>query len=144
MRRGNAARTARLFNVTMRPPDADSSYPGGRGRNRSADRHAACHGLDVLGGEGLAADAPVAAGDLLDDAPGHGAHVLALDADHGVGQLAHDVLLLLGGEDALDELDVDERHGRSPSVVEGPESEAISTLRSAGGRPHRCYPPGTP
>src|SRR5665648_1221887 len=47
---------------------------------------------------------------FLDDTPGDRAHVLALDRDHGVGELPDDLLLLLRGEDALDELDVDERH----------------------------------
>src|SRR5207344_3610049 len=67
-------------------------------------------GADVLGGERVARDAPVAALDLLDDAPGDGAHVLALDLDHGVREALDHLALLRGSEDAFDELDVDERH----------------------------------
>src|ERR1700750_171078 len=66
--------------------------------------------VDGLGGHRLTADAPVPALDLLDDDPGHGAHVLTLDLDHGVGELLDDLLLLMVVEDAFDELDVDERH----------------------------------
>src|SRR5215218_6785080 len=62
----------------------------------------------ILRREGLAADPPVAAVDLLDRDPRDGAHGLALDLDHGVGQLLDHLLLLVGVEDALDQLDVDE------------------------------------
>jgi hypothetical protein len=47
-------------------------------------------------GQRLAADAPVAAADLLDDHPGDLAQVLAFDRDHGLGQLLDHLLLLLG------------------------------------------------
>src|SRR5215217_2343197 len=66
--------------------------------------------VDRLGGQSLPADRPVAALDLVDDAPRHAAHVLALDADHRVREPFGDLRLLLGREDALDELDVDEGH----------------------------------
>src|SRR5450755_3159371 len=66
--------------------------------------------LEVVGGKGLTADAPLAAGDLLDDAPGELAHALALDRDHRVRDPFDDLPLLLGGEDTLDDLDLDERH----------------------------------
>jgi hypothetical protein len=46
--------------------------------------------------------------------PGDRAHVLALDGDHGLGQLPDDLLLLLGREHTLDELHVDERHVAPP------------------------------
>lgn len=64
----------------------------------------------VLRAERVASDAPVAAADLLDNAPGDWAHILALDAHHGVGELPDDLLLLLSVEDAFDDLYVDERH----------------------------------
>ena len=66
--------------------------------------------LGVVGGEGLAADGPVAALDLFDNHPGDLAHALAFDGDHRVGEFLDDPALLLGGEHVLDELDVDERH----------------------------------
>src|SRR5918994_7952271 len=85
----------------------------GRDRSRGLGGHAGREGLDVLGAQRLAADAPVAACDLLDDDPGHRAHVLALDRHHRVGEALDDLVLLVGREDVLDELDVDERHGSS-------------------------------
>src|SRR4051812_6037053 len=63
-----------------------------------------------VGRERLTADAPVAALDLLDDDPGHPAHVLALDLDHGVGQLLDHRILLRVVEDTLDHLHVHQRH----------------------------------
>ena len=45
------------------------------------------HGVYIGGGQGIAADPPVAAFDLLDDAPGDATHGLALDRDHRVGYL---------------------------------------------------------
>src|SRR3954454_13650672 len=66
-------------------------------------------GLDVLGGDRLAAHAPVAALDLVDDDPRHAAHFLTFDLDHRVGELLDHLLLLALIEDTLDEPDVDER-----------------------------------
>src|SRR3954462_6673253 len=63
-----------------------------------------------LGRERLAAQAPVAALDLVDDDPGHAAHVLALDLNHGVGQALDHRTLLLVVENALDHLHIDHRH----------------------------------
>jgi hypothetical protein len=46
---------------------------------------------------------------LYDD-PGHRAHVLAFDRDHRVSEALDDLAFLVGREDVLDELDVDEWH----------------------------------
>src|SRR3974390_270545 len=66
--------------------------------------------------ECLGADYPVAAFHLLDHAPGDPAHALAFDRDHGVGQLADDLLLLLLAEHILDDAHLNERHCISPLV----------------------------
>src|SRR5689334_11857791 len=87
-----------------------TSSVGARGRRadgrRGSGRLARRESVHRLGRQALAADGPVAALDLLDDAPRDAAHRLALDADHGVGEALGDLGLLLGREDALDELDV--------------------------------------
>src|ERR1700680_2756258 len=67
----------------------------------------------VLGRQRLAADAPVAALDLFDDAPRDAAHVLALDRDHGLRELLDDLALLMLREHTLDYLDVQQWHGFS-------------------------------
>src|SRR5690606_10766304 len=72
----------------------------------STNRSAAGESFHVFGGQRLSCDPPVAAANLLDDTPGDGAHVLALDLHHGVGEVLDDLLLLLGAENALNELDV--------------------------------------
>ena len=51
--------------------------------------------------------------DLLHDNPGDATHGLTLDRHHRVGELWM-ISRLIGREDTLDELDVDERH-RGPS-----------------------------
>ena len=71
---------------------------------------AALECFDVVGGERVAAGAPLVAGDLLDHAPDASAHVLALDLDQCVGEPLDDLLLPRGGEDALDDFDLDQRH----------------------------------
>ncbi len=53
----------------------------------------------------MATDPPVAAVDFLDRHPGDLAHLLALDADHGFGQLADHFALLVLREDSLAWLD---------------------------------------
>src|SRR5271169_1234763 len=70
----------------------------------------ACQSVDVGGGQGVATDPPVAAFHLLDDAPRDVAHVLALDRDHRVGQLADDLALLFLTEYVLDDANLNERH----------------------------------
>src|SRR6185295_19919466 len=70
--------------------------------------------LDVVGGEGLAVEAPRAAGDLLDQAPRDRSHPFALDRDHRVGEALDDFLLLRRRVDARHELDLDERHAVLP------------------------------
>src|ERR1700730_2624755 len=74
-----------------------------------ASPHRLAHGegLDVRSGERVAAAAPVTALDFLDHDPGDRSHVLAFDLHHGVGEPANDVVLLLGGEDSFDDLDVE-------------------------------------
>src|SRR3954454_13499295 len=85
--------------------------PSGGGLDRACRERA-----DVLGGQRVTGDAPIAALDLLDHAPGDLAHVLALDRHHRVGQTLDDLLLLIAREHAFDELDVDERHRMSLSL----------------------------
>ena len=77
------------------------------------------HADDVAGVQGLAGDAPVAAGDFLDGDPRDGPHRFALDADHGVGQLLDDCFFLGCVEDAFDEFHLDEGHGSSWLVSVG-------------------------
>src|SRR4029077_1756340 len=69
-------------------------------------------GLDVTRGQGLPTDAPTPALDLFDDHPGDLAHLLALDGNHRVGELANHLLLLGVREDAFDELDLNKWHGQ--------------------------------
>src|SRR4029079_14396575 len=66
--------------------------------------------LHIGCGEALAADAPIAAGDLEHTHPGHAAHCFAFYLDHRIGHLADHLLLLTLVEDAFDELDVNEWH----------------------------------
>src|SRR5690242_6608062 len=73
-------------------------------------------GVDVGGGQRVAADPPVAAFHLLDDAPRDIAHVLALDRDHRVGQLADHLALLFLAEDVLDDANLNERHWIVPFI----------------------------
>src|SRR5215207_3637568 len=94
---------------STRPGRARKSGPGPT-RVSSVGADTGRERLDVLRGERVARDAPVAAADLIDDAPRHRTHVLALDLHHRVGETADDLLLLLGGEDVLDDLDLNERH----------------------------------
>src|SRR3954447_15298015 len=69
-------------------------------------RRAGRERVDGLRGQTLAADAPVAALDLVDDDPGHAAHVLTFDLDHGVGDLLDHRALLIVVEDAFNDLHV--------------------------------------
>src|SRR3954467_5199411 len=77
-------------------------------------RLSACEGMHVGGGEGVAADTPVAAFHVLDHAPGDVAHVLALDRDHRVSQLADHLALLFLAEHVLDDPNLNERHWLYP------------------------------
>src|SRR4051794_35097608 len=90
-------RLARLRDLTVR-----AAFPRG------------LQGLDVLGCEALTPDAPCAAGEFLHPHPGDAPHGLALDRHHGVGDLLDHLSLLIRREDALNELDIDEWHVRSP------------------------------
>src|SRR5689334_13926340 len=69
-------------------------------------------GLHVRGGQRIATDRPFSAFDFLHPHPGDGAHVLAFDCEHGVGHFFDHESLLVWGENAFDELDVDEWHVR--------------------------------
>ncbi len=75
----------------------------------SLSRHR--HGLDVARGQGLPSDSPTAALHLFDNHPGYRSHFLALDGNHRVGELANHLLLLILGENAFDDLDLNEWHG---------------------------------
>ena len=75
--------------------------------------------FDVLGCQAVASDSPVAAVDFLDGHPGDLTHRLALDADHGVGQLGDHLALLVGCEDTFDKFDVYKRHVPRPLLVVG-------------------------
>src|ERR1044072_627036 len=107
------------------PPDSANPFASGASARyagtavsvavvTASGRGAGLEGDDVLGRERLAPQRPVPALDLLDDHPRDAAHVLTLDLDHRVGELLDHLLLLVLIEDALDELDVDERHVTSP------------------------------
>src|SRR5947207_13187853 len=87
--------------------------------------------LDVVGNEGLTADTPLATGDLLDQAPRDRSQLLALDRDHRVGEALDDLLLLKRREDALDELDLDERHA---VLLVG--TDCCSAILRPNGTPH--------
>src|SRR5437016_14622582 len=63
-----------------------------------------------LGGQQVSADPPVSTLDLVDHAPGDLPHVLPLDGDHGVREPLDNVVLLVFGEDSLDECHVDQWH----------------------------------
>src|SRR5207248_11517020 len=76
---------------------------------------AASERIDVVSAERLAADAPLAACDLLDHAPDRATHVLALDLDQRVCESPDDLSLLRCREDALDELYLNECHESSLS-----------------------------
>src|ERR1700733_81441 len=60
--------------------------------------------------EAIAGDAPIPTVNLLDNYPGDGPEILALDIDHRVGNLSDHLLLLLGREDSFDQLHCDHRH----------------------------------
>src|ERR1700691_4124045 len=111
---GNDARYTRAPRCPARASSIASGAPAHRAPTTTtsytglvacglADGLAGGQGLDVRGAQRVAGDAPVAAFHFLDDHPGDLAHVLAFDLHHGVGQPAHHVLLLLGGEDPLDD-----------------------------------------
>src|SRR5687767_6558277 len=87
-------------------------------------------GFDVGGVQRVARDAPVAGGDLFDDAPGDRARVLAFDLHHRVGEAANDLLFLVGGEDALDDLHIDQWHALNFLLVVG--GMPASSARACG------------
>src|SRR4051812_43976028 len=69
-------------------------------------------------GQDVAADAPAAIGDFLDQDHGVGPGPLTVDLGVQVGRARDDLLLLLLVEGSGDDLEVGERHGGSPSDVE--------------------------
>ena len=83
-------------------------------RNNRGYRPPAARALTSAVVKPLAADAPIAALDLFNDNPGHPAHVLAFDRDHRIGQRLDHLPLLRLGEDALDQLYLNQWH-RLPS-----------------------------
>src|SRR6266446_7056507 len=89
----------------------------------------ACQSVYVGSGQSIAADPPVAAFHLLDHAPSDLAHVLALDRDHRVCQLADDLTLLFLAEHVFDDANLNERHWISPFV------EVAVACRAEIGRP---------
>jgi hypothetical protein len=62
--------------------------------------------LDIVNGQSIATNAPVAALDLFDNHPRYWPQVLAFDRYHRIGQLADYLLLLLGREHAFDYFDI--------------------------------------
>src|SRR5579859_1964248 len=78
------------------------------------------HGVDVGGGQGLAADPPVALLNLLHPHPGDAPHGLAFDGDDGLGDLLDQGAFLAGCEDVLDDFNRDKRHFRISLVLLGP------------------------
>jgi hypothetical protein len=73
----------------------------------SATRHCP----NVGGGQALSADAPLATGDFVYAHPGKAAHSFALYGNHRVRHRPDHFLLLDLIEDALDNLDINKRHG---------------------------------
>src|SRR5690242_3672596 len=70
--------------------------------------------LDGFSGQRLTADTPLAARNFGNLYPGHAAHVFAFDGNHRVRQFLDDLLLLLGVEDFLDQMDLDQWHCSAP------------------------------
>ena len=70
--------------------------------------------LDHFGGHRLTADALFAARDFRNLDPSHAAHILAFDRDYRVGQFLDHLMLLLGIEHVLDEINFYQWHCRSP------------------------------
>src|SRR5215472_6419964 len=97
---------------TARAPGPSSMIRAQNARREAALSRslAACQSVNVGGGHRLAADAPVAALHLFDQAKRDLAHVLALDRDHCVSQLADDLSLLFLTEHVFDNLNLNERH----------------------------------
>ena len=85
---------------------------GADGHRRACDSDSATrsHGLEIFRGQGLAPDAPLSTGHVVDTHPGHPAHDLAFDGDHCVSDPPDHVLLFLGAEDAFDDLDIYQGH----------------------------------
>jgi hypothetical protein len=65
---------------------------------------------DIVGGQWLAGDSPVAALDLLNHRPRDGPHRFTFDLDHRVGKVADDPTFLVSGKDTFDDLHIDEWH----------------------------------
>src|SRR4051794_31876904 len=82
-------------------------------------RCCACHSMHVGGGQGFAADSPIATFHFLDHAPSDATHALALDHDHRISQFADDLALLFFAEHVLDDANLNERHWSSPVVTGG-------------------------
>ena len=76
-------------------PTRSRTNLGGTGQTAAvtvlADRRSGRQSLDIGSAQRVTGDAPVAALHLLDHHPGHRTHVLALDGDHGLGQIPDDL-----------------------------------------------------
>jgi hypothetical protein len=70
--------------------------------------------LERFGGHRLTADALFAARDFRNLEPSHAAHILAFDRHYRVGQFLDHLMLLLGIEHVLDEMNFYQWHCRSP------------------------------
>src|SRR5262245_66548852 len=71
-------------------------------------------GVHVGGGQGVAADSPVAALHLLDHAPSDASHALTFDRDHRVGQLADHLALLFIAKHVFDDEVLNQLHWIGP------------------------------
>src|SRR6516162_8324537 len=113
---GDRSFTSVLSTAHANPDKERPNHRRWSGRNTARARLApsrslaACQSVDIGGGQGFATDPPVAAFHLFDQAKGDLAHVLALDRDHRVSQLADDLALLFLTEHVLDDLNLDQRH----------------------------------
>jgi hypothetical protein len=86
--------------------------------------------LDRFGGQGLATNSPFAACHFRYFYPGYTSHVLAFDRDHGVSQFLDDLALLIRAEYFLNEVDLYQRHDRSP-MFPSSERGALAKLPGA-------------
>src|ERR1700689_453577 len=83
--------------------------------------------LDGFGGQWRAANAPFAARYFPNLYPGHAAHVLTLDRDHGIGQFLDDLVLLLGAEHLFNQMHFDQWHCTS-SILASPEARIMAPV----------------
>jgi hypothetical protein len=134
-----AALSARTPNSPPRStrPKRLSAPPCGAAERQRSTSSAYAGSLDVGRARRLAANAPLAAADLLDPHPGHAPHAspststIALDFHHRVGHLFDHLRLLLRVKDAFDHLDIHQWHCLPPLVKFWWDERGIGT----SGRP---------